>query len=143
MASQWNEDTMIAALEPMLLPGETMEAWVYVSFYDTGFFASRYPSAGYLALTGNGRLVGLKIGLLGSVPVSCDLAAVTKVKIRQSVLQKLTNQTEVYLEYFGGQGDGKMKFTLLPKVVGGKLPHQTEHVQRVLDELALVSGSGR
>lgn len=143
MATQWDESSMLAALEPMLLPGESLEAAVYCSFYQTGFFASRYPSAGYMGLTDGGRLIGVQIGLLGSTPIAADLTTVTKVRLRQNLIQKLAGQTDVYLEYFSGQGNGKLRFTLLPKIVGGKLPHQSEWASRILDELQLLSGSLR
>ena len=141
MANQWDERAMLAAVEPMLLPGETLEAAVYCSFYETGFFASRIPTGGYLALTGNGRLVGVKIGLLGSESFAADLATVTKIRIRQNIFQKLGNQTEVQLEYLSTRDSGRLSFTLIPKIVGGKLPHQAEYAGRILDELRMVSGA--
>jgi hypothetical protein len=136
----WDEAEMYRTLEPLLLPGESLEAAVYCSYQDTGFFASRYPTAGFLGLTDGGRLIGVKVGLLGESEISADLSTVTKLRLRQNIFQKLGNQTEVWLEYFSGQGNGKLRFTLLPKIYGGKLPHQAENVQRILAELNLLSG---
>jgi len=136
-----NEDEMNEMLESLLLPGEQLEAGITCMIYDTGFFAVRIPSAGYLGLTDSGRLIGWAFHAANNERLAVDFAYVTKVRIRQPLLSgKLVGQRDILMDY----NDGKkhtLHFLMQQKVGGGKFPNQAENVRRIADEIEYLSRS--
>ena len=136
-----NEDEMNMMLSELLLPGENLEAGVSAMIYDTGFFASRYPAAGYIGLTDSGRLIGWAIHVLGQEKIGIDFAYVTKVRVKSPLLSgKLVGQRDVWLEYNDGKKH-RAHFLMQEKVGGGKFPNQAENLRRIEDELNYLKDS--
>ena len=129
------EDEMYSMLEELLLPGEQLEACVTAMIYPTGFFATRYPSAGYIGLTDSGRLVGWAMHLAGNERLAVDFAYVTKINMRKPLISgKLAGQRDIFIYYNDGKKQ-QMHFLMQEKVGGNKFPNQAENVQRIADEL--------
>lgn len=141
LTMKYNDEEMERLLSEQLLPGESLEASVACNYMETGFFASRYPIAGYIGLTDSGCLVGIMIRLIGSEQVRVDLSQVTKLKIRKPALTgKLVGQREIYLEHMGGR-NRKVKFLMQEKISGKKFAAQAENVQRIMSELEYLQNS--
>lgn len=141
MSMKWNEAEMTEVLTLQLMPGEALLAGIYASFVDTSILGSRLPVIGYVGLTDQGRLLVLQGKMIGSEEFAVDLAFVRKMKIRQNIFQKLAHGRDVYLEYNGGTGSGKLRFVVTQKIAGSKFPHQQENAERILQELELVQQS--
>ncbi|HAG12555.1 MAG TPA: hypothetical protein DCG49_01690 [Ruminococcus sp.] len=130
---QFGEPEMMQKMQDQLLyPNETVQAAVYCSFQDTGFFASPYHMMiGYVGLTSHDRLIGSKSGYITTEPLHVDLSSVTKLKAKRS----LFGQYQVYLEYYAEKGKGKLKFVVPAKIYGQKFPNQREYAQILMQAL--------
>ncbi|MCQ2416196.1 MAG: hypothetical protein MJ071_00085 [Oscillospiraceae bacterium] len=127
---KFNEDEMLTMLNELLLDyDETVEAAVYCSFKDTGFFASsRHLMTGYLGITNRNRIVGYCCDMLTKKPIQIEMNNITKIKVSGG----LFGQKNVYVEHFSDRLY-KMKATLIPKVYGRKFPNQRENFTTLLD----------
>ena len=128
---KFNEDEMSAVLSEQLLPRETLAAAVYCAFSDTGFFASRVPTYGYIGITDSYRLLACQAHLTGLRETAADLNFAKKLTVKAPLFGSLFKQKEVYAECLGEQ-TVRLKFTVIRKVPNRKFPHHTENAERLL-----------
>ena len=130
---KFNEDEMLNMLSELLIGGESIIAALYCIYKDTGFFASnRNVVPGYIALTDRNRLIGYKMGVFGTKPVSLELEYLTKIKLTNWIL----GNKIVYLCSNDGRKN-ELKFQYVPKVIGSqsKFPNQERNSEILLEEL--------
>ena len=133
LSKKFNEDEMLNMLGELLYTGESITAALYCIYKDTGFFASnRNVVPGYVALTDRNRLIGYKLNVFGTKPVSLELDYLTKIKITNWIL----GNKIVYLCTNDGRKN-ELKFQYVPKVLGSqmKFPNQERNSDILLDEL--------
>lgn len=140
LGMKFNETEMAETLDAQLLfADEAVEASVYATFQDTGFFASsRRIITGYAGITNRNRLIGLRCGLISSEPFSVDLSCLTKLKVKKS----LFGMWQIYLEYFAGR-KVRLKFSFSPKILGHKFPNQRENTDILVRRLQEFQPLGR
>lgn len=131
LTKKFTDEEMNAALEELLIGGESLETSVYCLFKDTGFFASnRNIITGYAGITDMGRLLCCKYGIVGDENAAYNMEDIVQIKIKPMILgQKIVT---VVFE------DGKkrtVKFQLAPKVAGSKLPNQERNTEKMLEIL--------
>ena len=133
LTKKFDEDEMYRMLGELLYADESITTALYCVYKDTGFFASnRHVVPGYVALTDRDRLVGWKMDMFGTKPVSLDLGYLTKVKLTNWIFgNKL-----VYLCTNDGRKN-ELKFQYVPSVLGSqaKFPNQERNSDILLDEL--------
>ena len=83
LTMKYNSAEMAQKLAMMLQPGENLIAAVYCTV-ERGFFevGSRIMT-GYLGITDQHRLVGLKIGMIGETPITAYLQCAQKLRIKK------------------------------------------------------------
>lgn len=131
VSMKFNEEEMFSVLSEQLLPGETLEAAIYCAFSDTGFFASRVPTYGYIGITDSYRLLACEAHLTGTKLSAADLNFAKKLTVKAPLLGSLFNQKEVYAECLGAH-TVKLKFTVVRKVPNKKFPHHAENAERLI-----------
>ena len=125
---KFNEDTMYEQLRGGLLPNEQITAAVYASFQNAGFFGGGGMQAGFLALTDQDRLIGVRHGLAGSAPFAGYLGLLRKLKVKKGLFGSRV------IEY--DDGSTHLRITVTPKLGSGiDLPHQAEHFQTLIAAL--------
>ena len=133
LTTKFNEDEMLNMLGELLYAGESITAALYCIYKDTGFFASnRNVIPGYVALTDRNRLIGYKMNVLGTNPVSLDLEFLKKIKITDWIL----GNKIIYLCTDDGRKN-EVKFQYVQKVIGSqaKFPNQERNSEILLDTL--------
>ncbi len=126
--TKFDEDTMYGQLKGALLPNENIKAAVYATFQDMSFFGSRASQVGFVALTDQDRLIGMRHSMLGSTPFSGYLGLLKKLKLKKGLL--LGARTIDY-----DDGNVHLRITAVPKVAGAKFPHQQENFQTLISAL--------
>ena len=133
LTTKFDEDEMLNMLGELLYAGESITAALYCVYKSTGFFASnRNVVPGYVALTDRNRLIGYKLNVFGTKPVSLELDYLTKIKITNWIL----GNKIVYLCTNDGRKN-ELKFQYVPKVLGSqmKFPNQERNSEILLDTL--------
>lgn len=125
--TKFDEDTMYGQLKGALLPNENIKAAVYATFQDMSFFGSRASQVGFVALTDQDRLIGMRHSMLGSTPFSGYVGLLKKLKLKKGLLGART------IDY--DDGNVHLRITAVPKVVGAKFPHQQENFQTLISAL--------
>ncbi len=128
---KYNEEEMMQILSRLLIAGESIKTALYCVYKQTGFFASnRNIIAGYVALTDNDRLIGMKFSTFGSEAVSQYMEYAKKITIKNYPF----GQKVVHMIFDDGKKQ-EVKIQLVPKVVGSKFPEQQKNFDIFMDEL--------
>lgn len=131
LTKKFDEDEMMQMLSELLYAGENITTAIYCIYKDTGFFASnRNVVQGYIALTDTHRIIGWKMSVFNTSPVTLDLENLTKIKITDWLL----GQKMIYIETDNGIKN-KLKIQYTPKVIGPKFPNQEQNSEIFLEEL--------
>ncbi len=128
---KYNEEEMMQILCQLLNAGESIKTALYCVYKGTGFFASyRNIVAGYIALTDNDRLIGMKFGTFGSEAVSQYMGYAKKITVKNYPF----GQKVVHMIFDDGKKQ-EVKIQLAPKMVGSKFPDQQKNFDIFMDEL--------
>lgn len=133
LKTKFDEDEMLNMLSELLIGGESIITALYCIYKDTGFFASnRRVDPGYVALTDRNRIIGYRMNVFGTKPVSLELEYLTKIKITNFIL----GNKIIYLRADDGRKN-ELKFQYVPKVIGSqaKFPNQERNSEILLEEL--------
>ena len=125
--TKFDENAMYDQLRGALLPNENITAAVYASFQELGFLGSSNMQAGFLALTDQDRLIGVRHSMLGSSSFSGYVGLLKKLKIKKGLLGSRN------IDY--DDGSVHLRIGVVPKITGAKFPNQQENFQTLLSAL--------
>ena len=120
---------MAQILSRMLQPGENMISAVYCSFHRGAFEMGSSVMAGYISVTDQHRLIGVKYGLIGEEPFSVWLQGVKKLIIKNSFFgsKMITLKTD----------NLSLRFQITPKADRKRFPDQAECLEQMLPVLQM------
>lgn len=134
LTKKFNEEEMLQMLGKLLYTGESITAALYCIYKSTGFFASnRNVIPGYIALTDKYRIIGWKMSIINTSPVTLDLENLTKIKISDWIFgNKLVDiQTNNGVK-------NEVKFQYAQKISGTKFPNQEKNSEILIEELRAI-----
>ncbi len=127
LSTKFNEQAMTEQLGELLLPGEQITAAVYASFREPGLFRSMVQ-AGFLGLTDQDRLIGVRHTLGGSVPFAAYIGLLKKLRVKKGLLGSRNIEID--------DGQTHLMVAVVPKVgTGVDLPNQQAYFQALISAL--------
>ncbi|MBQ8922926.1 MAG: hypothetical protein IJ060_12365 [Oscillospiraceae bacterium] len=129
LSMKYNSAEMAQTLSMMLQPGENMIAAVYCAFHRGAFEMGASVMAGYVGVTDQHRLIGIRCGLVGEEPFSVWLQGVKKLIIKNSFFgsKMITLKTD----------NLSMRMQITPKADKKKFPDQKEYMELMLPVLQM------
>ncbi len=120
---------MAQRLSMMLQPDENMIAAVYCAFHRAAFEMGSSVMAGYVGVTDQHRLIGIRCGLVGEEPFSVWLQGVKKLVIKNSFFgsKMITVKSDNF----------HMRMQITPRADKKRFPDQKEYMELMLPILQM------